>query len=426
MEAHLSTHAEPRAFLIMVNSDACPSGIGAPARGSQWENGSFQTGLPRRTKNLVGRSTSETMHPNPGDKAIIWVNELQGGKGLTAHGSIASYDRMARACRVSGVQLFREPLVDNRYLTSHVERSETFRDIRSSTVVRLRLLSTSQWDELLSAALSRQPPPADRSIDYHLRWREGGAKDCTDILPVEWFERVGEYRHRIHDVELPRGQIRRAKCDLIVTDLAADLNYRAHAAYNDKHGMQLGVMRIHFMNSARNEIAFVEWADDDRGKFTICDIEVDSELTALAEDITAIKNDCSLDKTTCEQLIQARRGQGRFRFKLIKKWGRRCSVSGISTLEALRASHIKPWRQSTNDERLDPENGFLLTATLDALFDRYLISFTHAGEMVISSRIPASERTLLGIPASLRIVPGTRQNRFLNAHRTEFEKRSRP
>jgi HNH endonuclease len=81
------------------------------------------------------------------------------------------------------------------------------------------------------------------------------------------------------------------------------------------------------------------------------------------------------EKTTREALIDARRGQGKFRVEVGVRWNNICAVTGCGIVEVLRASHIKPWRDSTNRERLDPENGLLLAAHVDALFDKDLITF---------------------------------------------------
>jgi predicted restriction endonuclease len=69
----------------------------------------------------------------------------------------------------------------------------------------------------------------------------------------------------------------------------------------------------------------------------------------------------------------------------------------LSVVAALEASHIKRWTDSNNDERLDPNNGILLTANLHRLFDAGLISFDDLGKMIISSKLSKSEQTLLGI-----------------------------
>jgi predicted restriction endonuclease len=93
----------------------------------------------------------------------------------------------------------------------------------------------------------------------------------------------------------------------------------------------------------------------------------------VAIDLGKIRRDPCVDETTRQRLVEARLHQGRFRRQVLDKWQRRCVVSGCTLEDILRASHIKPWRDSNTDERLDPANGLLLTANLDALFDRYLI-----------------------------------------------------
>jgi hypothetical protein len=72
--------------------------------------------------------------------------------------------------------------------------------------------------------------------------------------------------------------------------------------------------------------------------------------------------------TTVNRLIDARLGQGKFRSDLEAEWNDQCAVLGLTTRALLRASHIKPWSQSTDSERLDPANGILLAAHIDALF----------------------------------------------------------
>jgi hypothetical protein len=52
--------------------------------------------------------------------------------------------------------------------------------------------------------------------------------------------------------------------------------------------------------------------------------------------------------------------------------------------DVLRASHIKPWKKSSNDERLDPENGLLLLANIDILFEKGFVSFDDDGCMLVS------------------------------------------
>jgi hypothetical protein len=123
-----------------------------------------------------------------------------------------------------------------------------------------------------------------------------------------------------------------------------------------------------------------------------------------------------LSPTEKEALVQARRGQGRFRQDVLKQWGG-CAVVGSTVQSVLRASHIKPWRASNNEERLDPANGLPLTANLDALFNDGLISFDEHGAMLISSRLSGEDRSILRLGGKLRKRSATRQSEYLKYHR---------
>lgn len=99
-------------------------------------------------------------------------------------------------------------------------------------------------------------------------------------------------------------------------------------------------------------------------------------------DCESIKNDGSLKSTERAQLIQARVGQGLFRVRVLTQ-EQRCRVTGVQDHRLLRASHIKPWRASTNAERLDANNGLILSPHVDALFDQHLISFENNGRLIV-------------------------------------------
>lgn len=115
--------------------------------------------------------------------------------------------------------------------------------------------------------------------------------------------------------------------------------------------------------------------------------------------------------------IDARLGQGKYRKDLIEVWGR-CAVTRCSHLSLLRASHIKPWRESSHAERLNKFNGLLLSPNLDAAFDRGLISFADDGNILISSSLSAESRTQLGISENLRLMSVYPENcEFLHYHR---------
>jgi hypothetical protein len=155
------------------------------------------------------------------------------------------------------------------------------------------------------------------------------------------------------------------------------------------------------------------------GRFLLDRIDqVKQEISADAvEDgiVHAVK-----DSTERRALVLSRIGQGQFRDSLMRMWGGRCAVTGLDILALLRASHIKPWRDSDNRERLDPNNGLLLSPSYDAAFDSGLISFGDDGGVILSAdlRPPRIER--LGIDSVARIV-GLRDGHrgYLDYHRRD-------
>jgi len=128
-----------------------------------------------------------------------------------------------------------------------------------------------------------------------------------------------------------------------------------------------------------------------------------------------------LDETDKLSLILSRRGQGKFRIALFALW-KTCAVTNVNLPEILKASHIRPWRDSSNSQRLDPYNGVLLNANLDTLFDCGLISFADSGEILISKKI-TSHCSQLNILQSMRLKMVFDENiKYLEYHRSNIFK----
>ena len=138
----------------------------------------------------------------------------------------------------------------------------------------------------------------------------------------------------------------------------------------------------------------------------------------LTEIIDAEPTLFGLGSTEREAIIQARLGQGHYRDNLLRKWNGQCSVTGFNKSELLRASHIKPWRCSSNGERLDVENGLLLTPNLDAAFDAGLITFKDDGLIDVSSRFWQNQWLGYGLLETMRVSNLTEKLRaYLCFHR---------
>lgn len=140
---------------------------------------------------------------------------------------------------------------------------------------------------------------------------------------------------------------------------------------------------------------------------------VDSSTLSLESDIAEIRY-LEVTNTERERLVATRLGQGDYRKELITLWGG-CSLTKCKTKELLVASHIKPWRVSDNQERLDSFNGFLLVATVDKAFDSGLISFSDDGSILISSKF--EEYQEIGIHTDMRIELKPENVHYLAYHR---------
>jgi hypothetical protein len=141
-----------------------------------------------------------------------------------------------------------------------------------------------------------------------------------------------------------------------------------------------------------------------------------------------ILEDRKIKETERQALIQARRGQGQFRTN-VQQIERACRVTKVERPEHLVASHTKPWRDCTNDERLDGENGLLLTPTIDHLFDKGFISFEGNGDLILSPVADRVSIARMGIELERKLNVGgfsQGQRRFLEYHRDSVLRMSAP
>ena len=110
-----------------------------------------------------------------------------------------------------------------------------------------------------------------------------------------------------------------------------------------------------------------------------------------------------------ERLTIQRIGQDIFRDRLMTHWNARCPLTGITDAALLRASHIKPWKDcTTTAERLDVDNGLLLSALWDAAFDKGLVSFDNHGAPIFSPHLSSAARTALLWTAPIPLCPAHR------------------
>lgn len=150
--------------------------------------------------------------------------------------------------------------------------------------------------------------------------------------------------------------------------------------------------------------------------------ELTTDLTIEEIDlINQLQNSTEFTQTEKNQIIKARIGQGLFRRSLIEDCAY-CPITLVNDVNLLIASHIKPWRNSNNNERINPKNGILLTPTFDKLFDRGIISFSNDRRLIVSNIISLENKQRLNLvdQTIYPMLPINGREEFLEFHRDEI------
>src|SRR5258706_7366039 len=209
------------------------------------------------------------------------------------------------------------------------------------------------------------------------------------------------------------------KYDVTATELAGLAGFRNHEAANLRYGrlaskflrffqiqLPANYVKIHALVNLENRKSGWHWILMPQVVQALHELNWFDEKRkpTILEDIQQFKESYKdLPKTTREAVIQSRIGQGKFRDAIVQYW-QACSVTGCEQIGILRASHIKPWRNSSNAERLNIYNGLLLLPNLDTCFDLGLISFDDDGKILISSQLDRTTLTQLGINPKMKLA----------------------
>jgi hypothetical protein len=144
-------------------------------------------------------------------------------------------------------------------------------------------------------------------------------------------------------------------------------------------------------------------------------IHLEVPESVVERELRALMGRVDVPETAKRQLMNARVGQGLFRNN-VRLNERACRITGVSQLHHLRASHIKPWRVSSDEEKLHGCNGLLLAPHVDHLFDRGFISFADNGEVLVSPDMEPVVLDAWSIHLPKQTGPFNTDQRFFLAH----------
>lgn len=133
-----------------------------------------------------------------------------------------------------------------------------------------------------------------------------------------------------------------------------------------------------------------------------------------------IIREARLDATSKQAEIRVRLGQHRFRRLVLARWEGRCAVTGADIL--ITASHIKPWRTSSNFDRINPYNGIALSPLYDRAFDLGYISFGDDGAVLVAEGF-REQLVRMGLNLDARVSSLTEDHKpYLEHHRSNLFK----
>lgn len=144
----------------------------------------------------------------------------------------------------------------------------------------------------------------------------------------------------------------------------------------------------------------------------------------ISQEIKKIEEEPDIAQAKKDQIIYARKGQGKYREALLEECPF-CPITLVSDDRLLIASHIKPWSISDEREKIDPKNGFMFTPTYDFLFDRGFITFTDDKKIQVSpwlSKVTCKRLDLMDQKA-YPMLPIEKREKYLAYHRTNIFKK---
>lgn len=129
--------------------------------------------------------------------------------------------------------------------------------------------------------------------------------------------------------------------------------------------------------------------------------------------------DVAVAQTEREILQKVRMHQNEFRKAVLRCYSHTCAITGVEYSQILDAAHIKPWKISTNEERLDPNNGFLIIGTCHKLFDLGLIGVNQSSELIVSPFVPHKELQKINVAtgSALKIPDFSARKAFFDWHK---------
>ena len=206
------------------------------------------------------------------------------------------------------------------------------------------------------------------------------------------------------------------------------------AGFSIKKYGETGALMMAVQARREATVEFLRIADSEDSRASIENLigeydDIIAELQASIKSgcdsaLLAIIREARLDATSKRSEINARLGHHRFRRMVLDRWNKRCAATGSDIF--VDASHIKPWRDCADFDRINPDNGIALSTLYHKAFDEGYVSFADDGLLLVSEEF-RKRLERLGMNLSLRIEGLTEDHQpFLNHHRRYIFRMPKP
>lgn len=194
------------------------------------------------------------------------------------------------------------------------------------------------------------------------------------------------------------------------------------AGVSDKQKLKAFMQSEHYFKGELDNVDTVNTLSEEEFKQLI---EKEEEFFKKIDELAKKYGESGTTTVTSEVRLSS--VQQAFRDKLIEKHGQKCLMCDITNKEMLIASHIKDAAMSNIHEKADFNNGLLLCANHDKLFDKFLVTFNfYDGKIQISKSITEDEKKICllnqnyVLPENILI---SERSDYLMWHNEEFHKR---
>lgn len=176
--------------------------------------------------------------------------------------------------------------------------------------------------------------------------------------------------------------------------------------------------KVSFITKDRNDKKIYYWRLDSDCFFqTINSVMTQSTVAYnddnLIENIDII-NEQSLLSYEKKALVKQRIGHSHYALKVKERAQYSCEINS-SFKRNLIASHIKPWAECINEEKIDVANGLCLSPNFDGLFEDGLIGFDSNGVIQIGA-LSREEMLVYGLSGKETIKVVNSQKKYLKWH----------